>query len=58
MNRDSSVGIVIGWAEFDSRLGQEIFPFSTASSPALGPTQPHIQSIPGALSSRNKAAEA
>jgi hypothetical protein len=45
-SRDSSVGIAMG---FDSREGQEIFPFSTASVPALGPTQPPIQWVPKAL---------
>jgi hypothetical protein len=46
---DSSVGIVMGWtAGFDSRLGQEIFIFSTASRPALGPSQP-IRWAPQAL---------
>jgi hypothetical protein len=32
---------------FDSRQGQEIFLFATVSRPALGPTQPPIQSVPG-----------
>jgi hypothetical protein len=33
------------WVEpgFDSQHGKETFLFSTASRPALGPTQPHIQ---------------
>jgi hypothetical protein len=34
----------------DSRRGLGIFPFTTASRTALGPTQPPIQWIPGALS--------
>jgi hypothetical protein len=35
---------------FESRKGLGIFLFTTASSPDLGPTQPPIQWIPGALS--------
>jgi hypothetical protein len=35
---------------FDSWQRQEIFLFSTTSIPALGPTQPPIQWVPGALS--------
>jgi hypothetical protein len=45
-----SVGIVrAGWPGFDSRQGQEIFLYSTASRSALGQSQP-IQWVPGALS--------
>jgi hypothetical protein len=44
---DSSVGIATGW--FHSRQCK-IFLFSTASRPALGPIQPPIQWIPGAIS--------
>jgi hypothetical protein len=36
---------------FDSPQGQGIFLYSTASRPALGPTQPPTQCVPGALSS-------
>jgi hypothetical protein len=36
--------------EFDSRQGQEIFLYSTMFRPALGPTQPPIQWLPGFLS--------
>jgi hypothetical protein len=35
---------------FESRQGLGIFFFTTASRLALGPTQPHIQVVPGALS--------
>jgi hypothetical protein len=35
---------------FKSRQGLGIFLFTTASRPVLGPTQPPIQSVPGALS--------
>jgi hypothetical protein len=35
---------------FESRQGLGIFLFTTASRPALGPTQPPIQWVPEALS--------
>jgi hypothetical protein len=35
---------------FESRQGMGIFPFTTASRPALGPAQSPIQWIPGDLS--------
>jgi hypothetical protein len=40
----------IGVLGFDSRQGLRIFLFTTASRTTLGPTQPPIQWIPGALS--------
>jgi hypothetical protein len=52
---DSSVGIELGYGlddrglGFDSRQGLGIFLFTTASRMALGPTQPPIQWVQGAL---------
>jgi hypothetical protein len=44
----------MGWTievlGFDSRLGLRIFLFTTVSRTTLGPTQPPIQWVPGALS--------
>jgi hypothetical protein len=39
-----------GFLGFDSRRRLEIFLFTTASRTALGPAQPPIQWVPGALS--------
>jgi hypothetical protein len=39
-----------GWSVFESRQGLGIFLFTTVFRPALGPTQPPIQWIPGAHS--------
>jgi hypothetical protein len=44
------------WVQFLE--GQQLFPFSIASRPALGPTQPPIQCIISAFSLRDIAAEA
>jgi hypothetical protein len=35
---------------FDSRQRQELFLYSTESKPALGPTEPPIQWVPGTIS--------
>jgi hypothetical protein len=54
-SRDSSVGIVTGYELDDLRVGYSStggvknFDFSLSTRPALGPTQPPIQWLPGAL---------
>jgi hypothetical protein len=44
------MGWTIGVLGFDFQRGRGIFLFTTASKTALGPTQPPIQWVPGALS--------
>jgi hypothetical protein len=39
-----------GRSGFDSRQGQRIFPLASVSRPALGPTQPPVQWVPGVFS--------
>jgi hypothetical protein len=51
-SRESSVIIATGLSGFDSWQRQEMFLYSTASIPALEPTQPPVQLMPGVLSSR------
>jgi hypothetical protein len=55
VSRGSSVSIVTdlrtGCPELNFRYEQGYFIFATAFRPALGPTQPPIQWVPGALSS-------
>jgi hypothetical protein len=46
----SSVSIVSGRPGFDPQQRQRLFPLTSASRPALGPTQPPIQWVEGALS--------
>jgi hypothetical protein len=54
MSQDSSVITVLGYGlgdrRFETRQELGIFLFTTASRPALWPTQPPIQWEPGALS--------
>jgi hypothetical protein len=38
-----------------SRQGQRIFPLTSVSRPALGPTQPPVQWVPGVLAPEVKA---
>jgi hypothetical protein len=42
----------------DPRQGQRIFPLTSLSRPALRPTQPSVQWVPGVLSSEQNAAGA
>jgi hypothetical protein len=48
------MGWMIGVLGLDSRRGLGIFPVTTASRTALGPTQPPIQLVPEAASLRIK----
>jgi hypothetical protein len=45
-----SIRLRTGRPGFDPRQRQRIFPLTYASRPALGPTHPPIQWVPGALS--------
>jgi hypothetical protein len=50
-----ATGWTTGQSGFDSRRGQRIFPLASVSRPALGPTQPPVQWVPGVLSPGVKA---
>jgi hypothetical protein len=39
-----------GRSRFDSRQRQRFFPLASVSRPALRPTQPPVQMVPGVLS--------
>jgi hypothetical protein len=58
MSRDISVGTATGWtAEFDFQQGKDLFLYTTKFRPALGPTQPPIQYLPGVVSAGIKVPE-
>jgi hypothetical protein len=46
----SDYGLMTGRSGFDPRQGQRIFPLASVSRPALRPTQPPVQWVPGVLS--------
>jgi hypothetical protein len=46
----TALGYKLEDRRFESRQGLGIFLFTTATRPALGPTQPPVQWLPGALS--------
>jgi hypothetical protein len=52
---DTEIMEPLGFLGFDSRRGLRIFLFTTASRTALGPTQPPIQWVTGALSLGGKS---
>jgi hypothetical protein len=50
-----TTGWTTGRSGFDPRQGQRIFPLTSVSRPALRPTQPPVQWVPGVLSPGVKA---
>jgi hypothetical protein len=49
LTHDDALGYELDDRGFESRQGLGIFLFTSASRPVLGPTQPPIQWLPGAL---------
>jgi hypothetical protein len=47
-----------GRSGFDPRQGQRIFPLASVSRPALGPTKPPVQWVPGVFPPGQSAAGA
>jgi hypothetical protein len=48
-DRSVATTLRVRWQGFHSRQGQDILLFSTASRPALGPTQPPNWGVPGGV---------
>jgi hypothetical protein len=55
LKKTLTTGWTTGRSGFDPRQGQRIFPLASVSRPALGPTQPPVQWVPGVLSPGVKA---